>query len=65
MGTASSGHLIRARELVKEIGLSRTTIWREVREGRLAQPVALSRRCVGWRSEDIDAWKASRQPIRT
>jgi prophage regulatory protein len=60
MSITGRSHLIRVKDLAAEIGLSRTTIWREVRAGRLPKPVALSRRCVGWRSEDVDAWKSAR-----
>lgn len=60
MSAPERSHFIRVKELAIEIGLSRTTIWREVKAGRMPKPVTLTRRAVAWRSEDVDAWKRAR-----
>lgn len=54
------GHFIRTKDLVAELGLSRTSIWREVKAGRLPKPVSLSTQRKGWWSHDVDAWKQAR-----
>ena len=49
----------KVRELT---GLSRTTVWREVRAKRFPAPVALSSNRIGWNSASIAEWIAARQP---
>ena len=39
-------------------GLSRSTIYREMREGRFPEPVKIGR-AVRWREDEIAAWIAS------
>ncbi len=41
-------------------GLSRSTIYAYMRDGRFPQPVAISERCVAWIESEIDAWIADR-----
>jgi len=42
---------------VKEIvGKSRTTIWRDEREGRFPKHVKLGPRAVGWLRSDLENW---------
>jgi prophage regulatory protein len=52
--------IIRYRELRKRIGLSRTTVWRLIREGRFPRPLPLTARLVGFRESDVEAWIESR-----
>jgi prophage regulatory protein len=40
-------------------GLSRSLIYAKVAEGSFPRPVLLSRRCVGWRSHEIENWIAN------
>ena len=42
---------------------SRTTIWREEREGRFPKRVQLSPGRVGWNSDEIDGWIETRPRI--
>lgn len=52
-------------ELVKSrTGLSRSTIYAYVREGRFPAPVGISTRCVGWIESEIDDWIAARIATR-
>ena len=44
-------------------GLSRTTVWRKVREGSFPAPVQLSAQTVAWREADLAAWERSLQPV--
>jgi predicted DNA-binding transcriptional regulator AlpA len=50
--------LLSARDLVALSGRSRTSVWRDVRHGRLARPVRLGPNCVRWRVEDARKYLA-------
>src|SRR5439155_10050959 len=54
--------ILRPREVFVRVGLSRTTIWRLVRNGAFPAPRRLSANAVGWRASEVDAWIASRTP---
>jgi prophage regulatory protein len=55
-----------AIELVlNESGLSKSTIYRDVKAGNFPAPVKLSARRVAWKSEDVQAWIDSRPPVST
>jgi prophage regulatory protein len=54
-------NIIRPNQLVKKLGLSRTTIWRLEQSGELPQRIRLSGKAVGFDEEAIDAWLAARQ----
>lgn len=41
-------------------GLSRTTLYRMVGEGRFPQQIPLGTRCVGWLTSDVNAWLQSK-----
>lgn len=42
-----------AADLASRFGVSRATIWRWKREGKIPSPVYLGARCTRWREEDI------------
>lgn len=55
------GHLsmiIKIKELEKLVGLSESTIRREIDDGNFPHSVSISKRLVGWRLKDIEAWEA-------
>ena len=54
---------IRVREVMKETGLSRTTLWRRVRDQAFPAPYSLSANCIGWRSDEVETWKKSRSRV--
>ena len=54
------GRFLRVTDVMRETGLSRTTIWRREREGDFPKRVPLSANATGWWSEDIDRWKSDR-----
>jgi prophage regulatory protein len=56
--------ILRVDDVVKTIGLSRTTIWRLVRCKLFPQPITLAERAIGWDVDEIDAWIASRAAKR-
>jgi prophage regulatory protein len=45
-------------------GLSRSTLYRRIAEGRFPSPVSLGGRSVGWLNTDIDAWIAEQMRLR-
>ena len=57
--------ILRLPQVMKRTGLSRSTIYLRISEGRFPQPISLGPRTVGWIEEEIDSWieervKASR-----
>ncbi len=48
------------REVVRRVGLSRSTLYELVRRGDFPAPLELAPNRVGWLHEEIDAWLASR-----
>lgn len=52
--------LLRRPEVSARTGLSRTTIYRLVREGRFPAPRQLGPRSVAWLEAELTAWVASR-----
>lgn len=55
------GRFLRLPDVKAETGLSRATIYRLESRGDFPARDHLSARAVGWWSEDIDNWKASRR----
>ena len=54
--------ILRLPDLVSETGLSKTSIWRRVKDRTFPEPVKLggpTSRAVGWRREDIETWLAN------
>jgi prophage regulatory protein len=51
---------IRPREVVEMIGVSRTTLWRMVREGTFPRPVRITERNVRYVLEAVEAWMQAR-----
>ena len=54
-----SNVLIGIGHLCKQIGVSRTTIYRWINEGTFPPSVRISAGAVRWRSEDIEQWRTS------
>lgn len=49
--------VLRLKEVLELTGLSRSTIYAEIKAHRFPRQVNLtSRRCVGWSSEEVRAW---------
>lgn len=56
-GTA---RLLRIREVLRLCGLSRATLYREIKLHTFPAPVKLSARSVGWLQEDVAQWLEAR-----
>ena len=48
------------KEVTRLVGLSYTTIWREMQKGEFPRPIQLSPRRVGWTRQSIQAHLESR-----
>jgi prophage regulatory protein len=47
---------LRLQAVLTRTGLSRTTLYRMIRNGTFPENVQLSTRCVGWRESAVEAW---------
>ena len=56
--------ILRCAEVCKRTGLSRVTIWRLERTGIFPLRRKLSANAVGWIEAEVEAWIASRDPVR-
>ena len=57
--------ILRQADVIRLTGLSRTTIWRRVRDGSFPPPIRLgppNTRAKGWRQSDLQDWFDSLQP---
>ena len=48
--------ILRMPDVLDKVGVSRTTIWRQVKAGTFPSPIRLSARSVGWRENEVDEW---------
>ena len=51
---------IRLEQVKSRTGLSRSTLYAYIRDGRFPAPVSISERCVAWVEGEIDRWMAER-----
>jgi prophage regulatory protein len=51
--------ILRLPAVKARTGLSRSTIYLRVSEGRFPRPVSLGTRAVGWLESDLEAWLSS------
>ncbi|MCL6555002.1 MAG: AlpA family transcriptional regulator [Burkholderiales bacterium] len=56
--------ILRLPELRKRIGLSRSSIYALVRQGKFPRPISLSARAVGWSLAEVEQWLAERAANR-
>ena len=58
--------IVRTREVIDVTGLSKTTVWRRVRDHEFPVPLKLggpNSRPIGWREADVEAWLNGLQEI--
>jgi len=53
----SPGRLLPMKEVMRETGLSRPTIYRRIRSGDFPRSIRLGARTVRWAERDIELWK--------
>lgn len=61
LASAARGRFLRIKDIKRETGLSRSTIYRRERDGEFPKRVKLSGNAMGWWSEDVDRWIADRR----
>lgn len=54
--TQTQDRILRRPEVEKLVGLRRSALYKLIAEGKFPPPVRLTRRAVGWRSGDVQAW---------
>jgi prophage regulatory protein len=52
--------VIRIKEVMDRTGLSRSTIYLQVRDGEFPKPINLGSRSVGWLQSEVDSWIAQK-----
>lgn len=55
-----TSRLLRIREVLQLCGLSRATLYREIKLHAFPAPIKLSARSVGWLQEDVAQWLEAR-----
>lgn len=50
--------ILRMRSVLERTGLSRSTIYRKMKDGTFPSQVRLSEHCAGWRESEINRWMA-------
>ena len=52
--------VLRLDEVVARVGLSKSTLWRYIKEGYFPKPIKLGPRATGWIEQEIEDWISSR-----
>lgn len=55
--------ILRRNDVLEIIGLSRSTLYYLVRDGRFPAPISIGQRAIGWRLTDVNEWVASRPQV--
>ena len=55
--------IVRAKEVTKLTGLSRTTLWRMEKTGKFPNRVSLGVGSVGWRFAEVSQWISNRNDV--
>ncbi|MDX8377497.1 MAG: AlpA family phage regulatory protein [Mariprofundales bacterium] len=55
--------ILRVKEVMKLVGLGRTTIWRLEKKGAFPKRVKLSPNTIGWYSNEIKYWLETRKRL--
>ena len=51
-----SHSILRLPEVIRQTGLSRSSIYLRITNKEFPKPISLGGRAVGWLQEDIDSW---------
>lgn len=57
---ANEARILRIKQTKERTGLSRSTLYNYIKEGKFPAPIPLGARAVGWLSSEVDAWIESR-----
>lgn len=56
---AEPERILRLAEVLKKTGLSRSSLYRRIGQGRFPRQVRIAERCVGWRQSELNSWLAN------
>ena len=56
--------ILRLPEVLNEVGLSRSTVYKLIKDGRFPAPIKLGPRASGWIREELSEWIAGRISMR-
>jgi prophage regulatory protein len=59
----SDRRILRRWDVIRQTGMSESTLWRMVRAGNFPVPVQLSENSIGWYENEVLAWLASRPRV--
>ena len=63
--TANSAiKLLRLNDVILQVGMKRSWIFQQVKDGNFPKPIKLSARAVAWYASDIEDWIKSRAVVR-
>ena len=51
-----NARVMKVRDVMDALGVSRVTLWRLVKAGKFPQPIRIGSRILRWRVEDVEAW---------
>lgn len=64
MKQAQRVNILRRKQVEQRTGLSRSTIYLQIKEGSFPRPINLGPRAVGWLESEVDTWLNERLEIR-
>lgn len=62
---AQGPRILRRLQVQERTGLSRSSIYNYIRQGRFPQPIKLGLRSVGWMEDEINQWLRMQHDITT
>ena len=66
MATKTGGHrMLNIGEVVDRVGLSKPTLYRQIKKGRFPRGTQVADRAVRWHESQIDAWMAEKMGAAT
>lgn len=51
-----STKILRTKKVLDRIGMSRTSLWRKVRDGEFPPGIKLGPNSIGWKEEVVEEW---------
>ena len=63
LGSSTATRILRINGVVETVGKSRTSIWRDVRDGNFPAPLQLGPNSIGWIEAEVLQWLADRPRV--
>lgn len=60
----SKKQLIKLHRVLAKVAMSKTLVYKKIREGEFPAPLKLTERSVAWLESEIDEWIESREKVR-